>query len=104
MQADDLRRAIDDGHPTLVTLEAYRESNQPYRELWMTATGSWPSATIGIESIEDPQPPPHLAGRRGLRDAGTTRIAATHPPMGLHHYKSPATTSTTTINTWTKPI
>ena len=34
MQADDLRRAIDDGHPTLVTLQAYRESNQPYRELW----------------------------------------------------------------------
>jgi ABC-type bacteriocin/lantibiotic exporter with double-glycine peptidase domain len=55
MRADDLRRAIDDGHPTLVTLQAYRESNRPYRELW--DDGHWVVA-IGHDKrrilFEDP--------------------------------------------------
>jgi ABC-type bacteriocin/lantibiotic exporter with double-glycine peptidase domain len=34
MKISDLRRGIDAGFPTLVTLQAYRESNRPYRELW----------------------------------------------------------------------
>jgi ABC-type bacteriocin/lantibiotic exporter with double-glycine peptidase domain len=55
MRADDLRRAVDDGHPTLVTLQAYRESNRPYRELW--DDGHWVVA-IGYDRYriyyEDP--------------------------------------------------
>jgi len=55
MRADDLRQAIDDGHPTLVTLQAYRESNRPYRELW--DDGHWVVA-IGHDKrqilFEDP--------------------------------------------------
>ena len=55
MRADDLRRAIDAGHPTLVTLQAYRESNRPYRELW--DDGHWVVA-IGYDKhriyYEDP--------------------------------------------------
>ena len=55
MRADDLRRAIDDGHPTLFTLQAYRESNRPYRELW--DDGHWVVA-IGYDRsriyYEDP--------------------------------------------------
>ena len=55
MRADDLRQAIDDGHPTLVTLQAYRESNRPYRELWND--GHWVVA-IGYDRhriyYEDP--------------------------------------------------
>ena len=34
MRPDDLRAAIDNGFPTLITLQAYRESHRPYRELW----------------------------------------------------------------------
>jgi len=34
LRADDLRKAIDAGHPTLLALQAYRESNRPYRDLW----------------------------------------------------------------------
>ena len=55
MRADDLRQAIDDGHPTLLTLQAYRESNRPYRELW--DDGHWVVA-IGHDKrqilFEDP--------------------------------------------------
>ena len=55
MRADDLRRAIDGGHPTLVTLQAYRESNRPYRGLW--DDGHWVVA-IGYDRhriyYEDP--------------------------------------------------
>ena len=55
MCADDLRRAIDGGHPTLVTLQAYRESARPYRELW--DDGHWVVA-IGYDRrriyYEDP--------------------------------------------------
>ena len=55
MRADDLRQAIDDGHPTLVTLQAYRESNRPYRELW--DDGHW-GVAIGHDKrrilFEDP--------------------------------------------------
>ena len=55
MRIDDLRRAIDDGHPTLITLQAYRESNRPYRELW--EDGHWVVA-IGYDKrrilFEDP--------------------------------------------------
>ena len=51
----DLRRAIDAGHPTLLTLQAYRESNRPYRELW--DDGHWVVA-IGHDKrrilFEDP--------------------------------------------------
>lgn len=34
MRVNDLRRAVDAGYPTLLTLQAYRESHRPYRELW----------------------------------------------------------------------
>lgn len=55
MQVDDLRQAIDNGHPTLVALQAYRESNRPYCELW--DDGHWVVA-IGYDSrrifFEDP--------------------------------------------------
>jgi len=55
MQPADLRAAIVQGYPTLVTLQAYRESNQPYRKLW--ADGHWVVA-IGFDDrriyFEDP--------------------------------------------------
>ena len=55
MNVNDLRRAIDAGHPTLLTLQAYRESNRPYRELW--DDGHWVVA-IGHDErrilFEDP--------------------------------------------------
>ena len=55
MNVNDLRRAIDAGHPTLLTLQAYRESNRPYRELW--DDGHWVVA-IGHDKrrilFEDP--------------------------------------------------
>ena len=51
----DLRIAIDHGFPTLVTLQAYRESNRRYRELWKD--GHWVVA-IGYNGqrfyFEDP--------------------------------------------------
>ena len=53
--AGDLRRGIDAGHPTLITLQAYRTSNRPYRELW--DDGHWVAA-IGYDRyriyFEDP--------------------------------------------------
>ena len=55
MHVNDLRRAIDAGHPTLLTLQAYRESSRPYRELW--DDGHWVVA-IGHDKrrilFEDP--------------------------------------------------
>jgi ABC-type bacteriocin/lantibiotic exporter with double-glycine peptidase domain len=55
MRADDLRRAIDKGWPTILTLQAYRESNLPYRLLWKD--GHWVVA-IGYDKncilFEDP--------------------------------------------------
>ena len=44
MTIDDLRAGIDQGFPTIITLQAYRESNRPYRELqgdghWVVAIG-----------------------------------------------------------------
>jgi ABC-type bacteriocin/lantibiotic exporter with double-glycine peptidase domain len=55
MKINDVRRAIDAGHPTLLTLQAYRESNRPYRELW--DDGHWVVA-IGHDKrrilFEDP--------------------------------------------------
>ena len=55
MKINDVRRAIDSGHPTLLTLQAYRESNRPYRELW--DDGHWVVA-IGYDQhriyYEDP--------------------------------------------------
>ena len=55
MNVNDLRRAIDAGHPTLLTLQAYRESSRPYRELW--DDGHWVVA-IGHDKrrilFEDP--------------------------------------------------
>jgi len=55
MKVNDLRRGIDAGFPTLVTLQAYRESNRPYRELW--EDGHW-TVAIGHDKrrilFEDP--------------------------------------------------
>ncbi len=55
MRVGDLRRAVNAGFPTLVTLQAYRESNRPYRELW--DDGHWVVA-IGYDKrrilFEDP--------------------------------------------------
>ena len=55
MKVSDLRRGIDGGFPTLLTLQAYRESNRPYRELW--DDGHWVVA-IGHDDrrilFEDP--------------------------------------------------
>ena len=66
MKVNDLRRSIDAGFPpTLVTLQAYRESNRPYRELW--EDGHW-TVAIGHDTrriLFRPEClPPHLAGRR----------------------------------------
>ena len=55
MKVNDLRRGIDAGFPTLLTLQAYRESSRPYRELW--GDGHWVVA-IGYDRqrilFEDP--------------------------------------------------
>ena len=55
MKTRDLRRGIDAGFPTVLTLQAYRESNRPYRELW--DDGHWVVA-IGYDKrrilFEDP--------------------------------------------------
>lgn len=55
MRPFELRTAIDQGFPTLITLQAYRESNRPYRELW--DDGHWVVA-IGYDKsriyCEDP--------------------------------------------------
>ena len=55
MRPDDIRAGIDLGYPTLITLQAYRESNRPYRELW--GDGHWVVA-IGYDEhrtlYEDP--------------------------------------------------
>jgi ABC-type bacteriocin/lantibiotic exporter with double-glycine peptidase domain len=55
MKVRALRRGIDAGFPTLLTLQAYRESNRPYRELW--DDGHWVVA-IGYDKrwtlYEDP--------------------------------------------------
>jgi ABC-type bacteriocin/lantibiotic exporter with double-glycine peptidase domain len=55
MRAGNLRRAVNAGFPTLVTLQAYRESNRPYWELW--DDGHWVVA-IGYDKrrilFEDP--------------------------------------------------
>ena len=39
MTINDLKDAIDEGHPTLLTLQAYRESGKLYRLLW--TEGHW---------------------------------------------------------------
>jgi ABC-type bacteriocin/lantibiotic exporter with double-glycine peptidase domain len=55
MKASDLRHGIDQGFPTLLTLQAYRESSRPYQELW--DDGHWVVA-IGHDDrrilFEDP--------------------------------------------------
>jgi hypothetical protein len=55
MRPDDLRKAIDEGYPTIITLQAYRSSNHPYRKLWKD--GHWVVA-IGYDEnriiFEDP--------------------------------------------------
>jgi ABC-type bacteriocin/lantibiotic exporter with double-glycine peptidase domain len=55
MTPSDLRLAVDEGFPTLLTLQAYRESNRPYRTLW--DDGHWVVA-IGYDQdrifFEDP--------------------------------------------------
>ena len=55
MQPDDLRAGIDNEWPTILTIQAYRTSNRPYKELW--ADGHWVVA-IGYTSrriiFEDP--------------------------------------------------
>jgi ABC-type bacteriocin/lantibiotic exporter with double-glycine peptidase domain len=55
MKVADLRRGIDQGFPTLLTLQAYRESSRPYQELW--DDGHWVVA-IGHDDrrilFEDP--------------------------------------------------
>jgi len=55
MNVNDLREGIDRGFPTLLTLQAYRESSRPYRELW--DDGHWVVA-IGYDDrrilFEDP--------------------------------------------------
>jgi ABC-type bacteriocin/lantibiotic exporter with double-glycine peptidase domain len=55
MIVSDLREGIDRGFPTLLTLQAYRESSRPYRELW--DDGHWVVA-IGYDDrrilFEDP--------------------------------------------------
>ncbi|MGA2035792.1 MAG: hypothetical protein ABSG68_26385 [Thermoguttaceae bacterium] len=56
MTCDDLRRAVDAGHATLLTLQAYRTSSRPYRELW--GDGHWVGCigyqTPGRFYFEDP--------------------------------------------------
>ncbi len=42
MTVAELRRGIDRGWPTLCTLQAYRSSSRPYRELW--SEGHWAGA------------------------------------------------------------
>ena len=55
MTPANVRTAIDAGQPTLITIQAYRESNRPYRELW--DDGHWVVA-IGYDErrilFEDP--------------------------------------------------
>ena len=55
MNINDLRGGIDRGFPTLLTLQAYRESSRPYRKLW--DDGHWVVA-IGYDDrrilFEDP--------------------------------------------------
>ena len=55
MHANDLRRSIDEGYPTILTIQAYRSSTQPYRKLWND--GHWVVA-IGYDTrrifFEDP--------------------------------------------------
>ena len=55
MNVNVLREGIDKGFPTLLTLQAYRESNRPYGELWYD--GHWVVA-IGYDDrrilFEDP--------------------------------------------------
>ena len=55
MQPRDLRAGIIRGWPTLITIQAYRESNRPYHELW--DDGHWVVA-IGFDEyriyFEDP--------------------------------------------------
>ena len=55
MRVADLRLGIDAGFPTLLTLQAYRESSRLYRELW--DDGHWVVA-IGYDRrrilFEDP--------------------------------------------------
>jgi ABC-type bacteriocin/lantibiotic exporter with double-glycine peptidase domain len=55
MRACHLRAGIDQGWPTILTLQAYRESNRPYSELWQD--GHWVVA-IGYDAhriiFEDP--------------------------------------------------
>ncbi len=55
MRPIDLRRGIDAGYPTIITLQAYRESSQPYRKLW--GDGHW-TVAIGYDRqrllFEDP--------------------------------------------------
>jgi ABC-type bacteriocin/lantibiotic exporter with double-glycine peptidase domain len=55
MQPDDLRLGIDQGYPTILTIQAYRESNRPYRTLWKD--GHW-IVSIGHDDrriyFEDP--------------------------------------------------
>ena len=85
MKVNELRRGIDAGFPTLVTLQAYRETNRPYRELW--DDGHWVVA-IGYDKrrilFEDPSClPPHLAGRRrATSSVGTTWTAASASGSG----------------------
>jgi len=55
MTPDDLRKAIDKGFPTMLCLQAYRDSNKPYSQLW--DQGHWVVA-IGYDKdriiMEDP--------------------------------------------------
>ena len=87
MKVNDLRRGIDAGHPTLITLQAYRTSNRPYKELW--GDGHWVGA-IGYDRHRIYFEDPSSFHRTWLADEELAPTMArpgpgqTHLAVGLH--------------------
>ena len=99
----DLRRGIDAGHPTLITLQAYRTSNRPYRELW--DDGHWVAA-IGYDRhriyFEDPVRSTALGWpTKNFVNAGTTWIEANAFGSGAVPFSCVDGFNAATISTWT---
>ena len=86
MRACHLRAGIDQGWPTILTLQAYRESNRPYGELWQDGTGSSPLATttIGSSSRTHRATTGHGWPTTSCTIAGTTSTRQPHRLLGLH--------------------
>ncbi len=102
MRPNDLRRAIDAGHPTILTLQAYRNSNHPYPKLWndghwVVAIGhdenriifedpaSFSRTWLGDEELRQRWHDVDVGNRRVVGWGATVLVSGVYRPDALEH-------------------